>query len=346
MTAEPVIRAAREVGQVLSDAAAVTGPGLREAVGGLPQRIRHPVGVHLGWWDSAGRALEGRAGKMMRPALTLLACEAVGGQSAAGVPAAVAVELVHNASLLHDDLIDGDRMRRGRPALWSQMGMPAAVLAGDALFFLAVQVLHQAPPPLGTAGVGELTAAVQELIEGEYADVQLEDSRTAGAAESQAMAAGKTGALIAAACALGARAAGAGDEQVNRLREAGVRLGVAFQLTDDLLGIWGTSERTGKPARSDLNSRKMTAPVTAALASDTPQARELAGLYARPEPFTTRELDHLATLIEEAGGLAATRAQAEEHLTAALGLVREAATSAAAAAEFTALADLIVHRDH
>jgi geranylgeranyl diphosphate synthase type I len=80
------------------------------------------------------------------------------------------VELVHNASLLHDDLIDGDRLRRGMPAVWSEMGVPAAVLAGDALFFLAVQVLDQAPPPLGAARVREPTAAVQELVEGEYAD--------------------------------------------------------------------------------------------------------------------------------------------------------------------------------
>jgi geranylgeranyl diphosphate synthase type I len=151
MTAGPLIRPTREVGQVLSDAAAVTEPGLREAVSRLPERIRHPVGEHWGWWDSSDRPLQGRAGKTMRPALALLACEAVGGQTAAGVPAAVAVELVHNASLLHDDLIDGDRLRRGRPAVWAELGMPAAVLAGDALFFLAVQVLSQAPPPSTTA---------------------------------------------------------------------------------------------------------------------------------------------------------------------------------------------------
>ncbi|MGW0550099.1 polyprenyl synthetase family protein [Streptomyces altiplanensis] len=347
MTAEPLIRPAREAGQVLADAFELIGPGLREAVARLPDRIRQPVGVHLGWWDGSGLPLDGgRAGKMIRPALTLLACNAVGAQSAAGAPAAVAVELVHNASLLHDDLIDQDRMRRGRPAVWAELGMPAAVLAGDALFFLAMQVLASAPPPLGTAGVEELTGAVQELIEGEYTDVLLEEAQAATAAESEAMAAGKTGALIAAACALGALAGGADTGGVGHLRAFGAHLGLAFQWADDLLGIWGDPHRTGKPAGSDLRARKKTLPVTAAITTGGTAGRELARLYADTEPMSPATVRRATDLLETAGSRDSALREAERHIATALHHLHAVNPPAATAAELSRLARLTINRDN
>ncbi|MFE9637186.1 polyprenyl synthetase family protein [Streptomyces sp. NPDC006463] len=132
--------------------------------------------------------------KGIRVALTLLSCQAVDGEAEQAVPAAVAVELVHNASLLHDDVIDGDRLRRGIPALWTVFGVPAAILAGDALFFLANQVLLEAGGALAAEGLPRLNRAVQDLIDGEYADVAFQDRPVVPVGEAQAMAQAKTGA--------------------------------------------------------------------------------------------------------------------------------------------------------
>ncbi|MEU9113273.1 polyprenyl synthetase family protein [Streptomyces sp. NPDC048483] len=289
--------------------------------------------------------LAGSSGKAVRPALALLACEAVGGERLQGVPAAVAVELVHNASLLHDDIIDGDRLRRGRPALWALLGVPAGILAGDALFFLAVQVLADAPPPLDGRGARQLTAAVQELIGGEYTDALLETRSAVSLADCTAMAADKTGALIAASCALGALAGGAGMTRVGHLRAFGAHVGVAFQLVDDLLGIWGDPARTGKPARSDLASRKKSLPVAAALASDGAAGRELSRLYDRREPLSQAQLERAAELVEAAGGRAWAAGEARRHIGAALDSLHAADPARTPAQELTALAQLITDRD-
>ncbi|MFF4369443.1 polyprenyl synthetase family protein [Streptomyces sp. NPDC001594] len=339
----------RPAQQLLRDAAELTRPALRAAVEGLPVGIRHPVGLHFGWWDQKGSPLDGgRAGKAVRPALVFSACEAVGGTPEAGVAAAVAVELVHNASLLHDDIIDGDRLRRGRPAVWAALGVPAAILAGDALFFLAVQTLAEAPGPLGAAGPGMLTRAVQELIDGEYTDTLLEDREAASVsvAEVTAMARGKTGELIAASCALGAVAGGADGQRVRCLRAFGEHVGAAFQLIDDVLGLWGDPVRTGKPAGADLAARKKSLPIAAALASGSAAGRELRRLYAGGGPLAPAEAVRAAALVEEAGGRSWAVHAAERHTRQALEELAAARPRRTAAAELRALADLVTSRDH
>jgi geranylgeranyl diphosphate synthase type I len=279
------------------------------------------------------------------------------------VPAAVAVELVHNASLLHDDLLDGDQMRRGRPAVWSAFGTSAALLAGDALFFLAVRVMADPCATIALAGPGGglggstatgpgvvcLADAVRELVEGEYADIVLEQRAQVSVEESQAMAARKTAALLAASCALGAMAAGVAGPVVQRFRDFGHHVGVAFQYVDDLLGIWGDPAVTGKPARSDLATRKKSLPVAYALASGTPAGADLAGLYATPGPLADGHLEQAAELVEQAGGRAWATAQADQHITAALDHLAAMRTltgrQGEAVADLVALANLITHRD-
>ncbi|MBT2442717.1 polyprenyl synthetase family protein [Streptomyces sp. ISL-36] len=344
MTVISSVRSARCAWQLLRDAGAVTFAGVREAVETLPQEIRHPVGVHFGWWDEAGDPATGNSGKAVRPALALLACEAVGGEQAAGAPAAVAVELVHNASLLHDDIIDGDRMRRGRPAVWAALGVPAGILAGDALFFLACQVLLAAPAPLGTQGVSQLTAAVQALIGGEYVDTLFEKRSVVSVKECAVMTAGKTGALMAAACGLGALAGGAAEARVEHLRAFGAHLGAAFQLVDDLLGIWGDPRHTGKPVGSDLVFRKKSLPVAYACAADNAAGRELVRLYGRHDRLTAEESERAAHLVEKAGGRAWATSEARRHVRTAVERLSAAHPVPVVAAELTALAQLITER--
>jgi geranylgeranyl diphosphate synthase, type I len=247
---------------------------------------------------------------------------------------------------VHDDIIDRDRLRRHRTALWAAYGVPAAILLGDALFFLAVQVLaQQGSGPLARTGVVWLTGAVQQLIAGEHADTTFEHHDVAILlSDATEMATAKTASLIATACALGALAGGADTDRVEHLRSYGTHLGQAFQLVDDLLGIWGDPAVTGKPSLADLQARKKSLPVTAALAADNDAAHELARLYTTPTPFIPEQLHRAAELIDQAGGREWAAAQARHHTELALNHLRAAAPEPVAAAALTALAQHTVDR--
>lgn len=336
-------RTAREV---LVWAQGVVDPALRVAVDRLPGSMRRIAGYHLGWWDPQGRPAGGGGGKAVRPALVLLSARAVGGRAEAVVPAAVAVELVHNSTLLHDDVIDGDRTRRHQPTAWSVFGVAPAVLAGDALLALASQVLVRHASPLGPAGVDRLNATCLELCDAQYADIAFEERNDVGVDECLAMAAGKTASLLGCACALGALLGGADPAQVGLLYGFGSQLGMAFQLVDDLLGIWGHPQVTGKPVCSDLARRKKSLPVVAALASDTSAGRDLAALYRSDEALSAGDLADAAKLIEAAGGRHWAQNEADKRLAAAVSCLEAAGSEPQAAADLLSLARLITRRDH
>ncbi|MFD0684415.1 polyprenyl synthetase family protein [Actinomadura fibrosa] len=219
---------------VLGEARALVVPALTAALRGLPDGIGHVVEYHLGTSPRDGAPAGGYGGTALRPALVLLACEALGGDPARAVPAAVAVELVHNASLIHDDVIDAGRTRRGRPAAWTVYGASTAVLAGDALFFLALQILAETPW-LADAGVGIVTTEVRRLVEGEHARVLSRPRDTAPTPDTVPTpdtAALRTGSLFAGSCELGAVAAAGTAEQVAALRAFGTHLAAALRQAD------------------------------------------------------------------------------------------------------------------
>src|SRR6266567_1775887 len=230
---------ARTAGEVLGWSRDLVTPALRAAIDSLPAAIRRIAGYHFGWWDADGRPANADSGKALRPALVLLAAQAVGGAPEPALPAAVAVELVHNFSLLHDDVMDGDTTRRHRPTAWSVFGIAGAILAGDALLTLAFDVVAATGHPETRAALKDLSVAVQELVAGQAADVAFERRTDVTVAECVAMAEGKTAALIGRACALGALFGNGTPERTTDLRRFGDRMGLAFQVADDLLGIWG-----------------------------------------------------------------------------------------------------------
>jgi geranylgeranyl diphosphate synthase, type I len=334
----------RSATDVLDSCRREAEPALRAAVDSLPGSMRHITGYHLGWWDHEGQPSGSGGGKAVRPALALVSAEAVGGCRAQAVPAAVAVELVHNFSLLHDDVMDRDLTRRHRPTAWAVFGASPAILAGDALLTLAMDVLAAAPG--GGPGVRMLSAAVQELVDGQVADLDFERRTDVGIPECLGMAEGKTGALLGASCALGAAAAGSSAPQVRELDRFGRDLGLAFQLVDDLLGIWGDPATTGKPVCNDLRCRKKSLPVVAALMSRTAAGHELERLYHREDELSDAELSRAASLVELAGGRAWARERAGDLMSDALGRLDTVAGPAHAAAELRALARLMVRRDH
>lgn len=332
----------------------VTGPALRAAVERLDPTNRAIARYHFGWTDAEGHPAEGTAGKntsgkAVRPTLALLSARAAGAAATLGVPGAVAVELVHNFSLIHDDLMDGDTTRRHRPTVWSLWGSAAAILAGDAMLTLAQQMLLEAGPPVTPAaamGATRLLAdATQELIRGQVEDLAFERRSSVTVDECLRMAGGKTGALLGASAAIGAALADAPSATVEALRWFGEQLGLAFQLVDDLLGIWGDPAATGKPVLSDLRSKKMTLPITYAVHAGGPAARELTELLADPEGTSEDDLRRAADLVEAAGGRTWAIAEADRRLALGEKALDEAAIPADVCAELTALSRYVVERE-
>jgi geranylgeranyl diphosphate synthase type I len=326
----------------------------------LPEAIRHVAGYHIGWWDTDGHPTTCK-GKAVRPALTLACARAVSAVSSplsatnidagavvrtfaeASVAAAVAVELVHDFSLLHDDVMDGDRTRRHQPTAWTVFGAGEAILTGDALLTRAV---HHLLTAMGASAVKVLAEAMQELCVGQSADLAFEDRSEVSLTECLQMAEAKTGALLGAACQLGALAAGADEDTATWYRMFGRQLGLAFQLVDDLLGIWGDPSVTGKPVSSDLISRKKSLPVVAALASGTSAGERLAWLYGRHEQPDEEVAANAAPLIEQAGGKAWACAEAQRRVAAAFAALHRAGPAPAALSDLETLATLMTGRDH
>ncbi|GAB6897719.1 polyprenyl synthetase family protein [Kineosporia succinea] len=329
--------------ELLESARRKVEPALRQALERLPEAVRPVALYHYGWMDAQGRFCDEGRGKALRPALTLLAAQAVG--PVAGpykeqvLAAAVAVDLVHNFSLLHDDVMDGDVTRRHRATAWSVFGVGPAVLAGDALLTLALQTLAEVPQ--AAASVAD---TVQELILGQIQDLALERKEAVTLPECLAMAGAKTGALIGTSCGLGALAAGATAEQVRRLTAAGRDLGLAFQLTDDVLGIWGDPAVTGKPAGADLRARKKSLPVVKALTSDTPAGHELVRIYGSADDLGPADTSRAAVLVAEAGGRDWALSRAEELLNNVETLLTEGNFDAAGVQGLRSLAHRCVYR--
>jgi len=322
----------------------LTLAALRSVIGRLPVSLRHLAEYQFGWRDETGQATDGSPGKLIRSTLTHLCARAAGGGPTVALPAAVAVELVHNFSVLHDDVMDCDAVRRHRPTVWSAFGTAQAVLLADALLALAFRTVAE----LDRASATTFGDALLDMVEGQSRDLALGGDRVETVAGGLATAAGKTGSLLRCACRLGALSAGADGPRASAFGEFGEHLGLAFQLTDDLLGIWGNPETTGKPVDSDLRSRKRTLPVLAALASGNAAADRLARLYSRDHAVQSSpdEWSELAGLIEDAGGRSWAELRSRQAFLDARAALDRAQPDPEAAADLLALADSLTHRTH
>ncbi|GGU71792.1 polyprenyl synthetase [Streptomyces litmocidini] len=320
-------------------------PQLRSTVESLPDSMRRVAMYHFGWERADGTPDAGQAGKAIRPALVLAAARALGADEIRAVKAAAAVELAHNFTLLHDDIVDEDPTRRHRPTAWTVFGIPDALMAGDAMSALALRLLAEDPHPASAAASARLAACIIELCAGQQADCAFEqrDPREVSLDECLVMATAKTGALLGCSCALGALYAGAGEEEVAAMDAFGREAGLAFQLIDDLIGIWGDPERTGKPAGADLVAHKKSLPVVAALTSGTPAGEELAELYSRPA-LDAAGVRAAADAVERAGGRDWAQAQAAERMGRAVEHLARAVPDLAAAEDLLALAEFVTRR--
>jgi geranylgeranyl diphosphate synthase type I len=307
---------------------------------------------HLGWRDLQLSPSEADPGKLIRPQLVLLACQAAGGDPAQAMPLAAGVQLLHDFTLIHDDIEDNSDTRRGRPTLWSVWGLAQGINAGDGMFVLAHLAIHR----LSEAGVpADRTLAVlrrfDEVIlavcEGQYLDLSFEGNLRITPEDYLAMIGRKTAALVAGSCELGAMVAGAPPATVAALAAFGRSVGLAFQIEDDILGIWGAPEVTGKPRAADLYRRKLSLPVVHALAHAADGAT-LARLYTEGT-MDDAAVDRALAILDTAESREYCAAVAADHHAAAFaaidGLAAPTTAAAAARAHLRGLAESLIGRN-
>jgi geranylgeranyl diphosphate synthase type I len=318
---------------------------LSDALDRLHPRLRLVASYHRGWVDADGRPLESGGGKLLRPALALLGAEGVGAGADVAMPGAVASELVHDFSLLHDDLMDGDTERRHRPTAWVVFGLGPAVLAGDGLLSLAIDLLQEIETPGARRAEKILARAVSRLVHGQADDLDFETRQDVTVADYLAMAGGKTSALLAASASIGAALADAPLATVEGLADFGEHLGLAFQLVDDLLGLWGDPDVTGKPVLSDLRARKKSAPVVMALAAGGSGSGRLRAHLASSGDPGDAALRELAGIVVDLGGAAAVTAEIERRLALAENALSTIDITESVRADLVAAARYVTARD-
>jgi len=278
---------------------------------------------HMGWVDADFAPVTLYNGKQIRPLMVLLTCHAAGGDWRQAVPAAAAVEMLHNFSLIHDDIEDHSDTRRGRLTLWKIWGMEQAINSGDALFAFS----HLAMNRLMECGVGAETAVSAlrrfdetcvRLTNGQFHDMDFETRDTVSVDEYVQMITGKTAVLLAHSAELGAMVAGGDVETIAHYAAFGLNLGLAFQIKDDVLGIWGDEALTGKSAATDISTKKKTLPVLYGL-SGSSALRELYQGETSPD-FVEQAielLDEAGARVYAEGETAVYSQQALQQLTAA-----------------------------
>ena len=265
------------------------------------------------------------------------------------MPVALALELIHNFSLIHDDIQDGDRERHHRSTVWVQWGVPAALVAGNAMRVLADSALHgllQRDVALSTALRSQaiLTQRYLEMIEGQYLDLSFETRTDVAPDEYLTMVSKKTGALLEAATHLGALLGTQDAEQVDALRRCGRLLGLAFQARDDVLGVWGETGMTGKAVGADIRRKKKSLPVVHAFHQAGDAARErLTELY-RQDVLDDDAVDAVLDVMEELGSREFSQHIAEEKAQEAVERVRGARLPSAAQTHLEEMAGFFAHR--
>ena len=317
---------------------------------GSPPLLYRMMRYHLGWEDAQGRPAEGVGGKALRPSLCLWACEALGGHPRKAVPAAAALELTHNFSLVHDDIQDADRERRHRPTVWVVWGLGQAINAGDSLLTLAnLALLRLVDAGLEPAAVVRACRILDEaclaMIEGQCLDLEFEERVQVSVDEYLEMIEKKSGALFGAALHLGALAAGADEALGERFGHAGRLLGTAFQVRDDMLGVWGRRDVTGKPAAADIRRRKKTLPLLyAESAASAGERRALADIYGR-QTLDDDDVQQVVGILERAGANDYCQDMARGRLDEALVELSSTAITPAAYCELREVADFLLERE-
>jgi geranylgeranyl diphosphate synthase type I len=279
---------------------------------------------HLGWTDQEFQPIQSLGGKRLRPLFSMLTCQAAGGDPHDALPAAAAVELIHNFSLIHDDIQDRSDTRRGRATAWTLWGEAQAINAGDAMFTLAHLALYR------------LTML----------DLDFENRLDVDTDAYMTMIRGKTAALLGCAAQLGSLVASPDSSLAERYRRVGEGLGLAFQIQDDLLGIWGQADVTGKPVADDIRRRKKSLPVVYILGRlNDPNAEQLRRLYAR-EPLSEEDVAEAVAILDACGSKLYAEELARQYLEMALAELEAAKPDPEAGEALQELAYFLIKRNY
>ncbi len=306
-------------------------------------RIYHEMLTYHMGWSGEGAGPEA-TGKRIRPLLVLLTTAAAGGNWQNALPAAAAVELVHNFSLIHDDIQDNSDKRRGRPTVWVKWGVPQAINAGDGLFVLSnlaiTDLITSYPAEAVVKSAQILHNTCLDLTRGQHLDISYEKRNDLLVEDYWPMIGGKTAALLAGCCHIGAVLAGSDEPTQDAYRSFGHALGLAFQVQDDILGIWGDEAVTGKSAASDLVEGKKSLPVLVGLSKKGKFAARWAKGPIQPEETTS-----IAELLATEGGYAYAHDVAKQMTDLALTSLREADPQGDAGEALTQLAYKLLKRE-
>jgi geranylgeranyl diphosphate synthase type I len=325
---------------------------LRAELAGKSLPLYDALRYHMGWVDEHGKPSDSGGGKAFRPTLCLLSCEAAGGLPERALPAAVALEFVHNFSLIHDDIQDRDRTRRGRPTVWAIWGIPVAVVAGDAM----LKVADLAAGALAGEGASAdaaleaeeaLTRGYLRMMEGQYLDIEFETRETITIQEYLDMIERKTGALIETAVYLGPLVAGQAKPDrklAEGLRIVGWELGRVFQIRDDILGVWG-GPKTGKPVGADIQRRKKSLPAVHALGAATgAPAAELHAIYKKSD-LAGSDVERVLEIMDGLGTQDYCQKMAEERWRHGRSVIKSLKLAGGTAREFEELGEFLLVRE-
>lgn len=331
------------------------GPVFRALQSAMPrdrkQDLYNMLRYHMGWVDEKGHPTNGTSGKALRPVLCLLACESSGGTVEQAMPAAVALELIHNFSLVHDDIQDGDKERHGRPTVWCAWSMPKALVAGNAMRVLADMALWG----LLQEGVGYskaveasnlLVQGYMEMIEGQYMDLRFEDSIYTTVEDYLSLISLKTGALIRCSLELGALI-GCQDTRVrSAFRLCGEHLGRAFQIRDDYLGVWGNEEMTGKAVGADILRKKKSFPVVYTLENARGEDKKtLLDIYSKAK-LDRSDAARVLSIMEKVDAREHSDSMAQDSCGKALQALGDANLPASTREKFEQLSNFLLARKH
>ncbi len=325
--------------------------GLHDSLSGDDLAVYEILRYSMGWSDERGNPTVATGGKALRPTLCLLACEASGGSIGNALPAAVSLELIHNFSLIHDDIQDGDRTRHHRPTVWAKWGKPKALVAGNILRVVADTSLWGLVA--GSTGqrqsldvTGLLTEAYLQMIEGQYLDLSYEGRRDIGMTDYLNMIERKTGALIRCSMQIGTLLATDDERAVKAFRDCGRALGYVFQVRDDVLGIWGEEQATGKPVGADIRRRKNSLPIVHAMSAADGLDRELLlSVYGR-ENVTPEDASRVMDVMERVNTQKFAQDLAAEHYEVALEALSSVEIAADTRRDLEKVAHFLLVREH
>jgi len=295
------------------------------------------MSYQLGYVDDRFEPAHSKAGKRFRPLLCLIATEAVGGKAERALRTAASIELLHNFSLIHDDIEDHDPSRRHRATVWKVWGESQAINTGDGMLALAGRlILDSSPDASVTLDISRhFQQMCLTLTEGQYLDMSFEGRDNVRSAEYMDMIERKTGALIAFSLWSGAYLGGAGEETRDALRVFGLELGKAFQIQDDIMGMWGSKEMTGKEAATDLYNRKKTLPLLAALERAGPEEIESLQKFFR---CASDDAGAVFSILDATAARSLCEARRTAHLKSAMEALGRTAIDGGAREELEALA--------